>query len=250
LDWSYDLLSARERLLFGRLAVFAGGWTLDAAELVCAGGGIRSDDVLDLLERLIDKSLVLAESGSAGSMRYGLLQTNRDYALERLVERGELKSTERRHTDFFLALIEEALPYLRAQGEAQGRWLERLDRERDNLRAALHHAIERQQAETAARYVLALWRYWLNRGYLAEGQRWLALVLELIGPAPTPARLEMTNAAALREEVGHPHSANDRYDVDRYLSAANAALGVEAMEHARTEGRAMPVDVAFAYALA
>ena len=134
LDWSFDLLQADERKLFGRLSVFAGGFTLEAAEAVGAGGRIEGVGVLDLLSRLVDKSLVLAVERS-GEVRYRLLEPVSQYAREMLRESGEEPQTLMRHAEYFLALAEEAEPEL--GGTRQGEWLERLEAEHDNFRAAL-----------------------------------------------------------------------------------------------------------------
>lgn len=108
IDWSYDLLSGGERALLRRLSAFAGGWTLDAAEAVCAGDGIDEQDVLDLLTRLVDKSLVLVEEVNSGAARYHLLETVRQYARAKLLEAGEAEAVRARHLDTYLRLAEKA----------------------------------------------------------------------------------------------------------------------------------------------
>ena len=140
LEWSHELLGETERAVFRRLSVFAGGFTLGAAERVCAGGGIEEDDVLDLLTRLIDKSLVsVAEYGGAEA-RYRPLETVRQYGWEKLLESGEAEGARRRHAGYYLALAEEAEPEL--SGAQEGIWLERLEAEHPNLRAALGTLVE------------------------------------------------------------------------------------------------------------
>jgi predicted ATPase len=136
IDWSYDLLTEAERVLFRRLAVFAGGWTLEAAEAVGAGGQIAQDEVLDLLADLVDKSLVVVE-GEAG--RYRLLETVREYAQERLDESDDGPGARERHLDCFLAFAQQARPHL--FGPEEGIWLARLDLERENLLTAHRGAI-------------------------------------------------------------------------------------------------------------
>ena len=193
LDWSHDLLSPPERLLFRRLAVFAGGWTLEAAEAVGAGDGVEPDGVLDLLVHLLDKSLVLPEAGADGVGRYRLLETVREYAAERL-EAGESATVRRRHATHFLALAELAEPALR--GPAQTAWLGRLDAEHDNLRAALRWALESDEIETGLRLSGALVRYWEIRGHLAEGRGWLKAFLARApaGGALATSRAKASNA--------------------------------------------------------
>jgi predicted ATPase/class 3 adenylate cyclase len=165
IDWSYDLLDERERMLFRRLAVFAGGFTLDAAEKVGADGDVGYADVLDLLARLVDKSLVTLD---AAGERYRMLETVRQYADERLGKSGEMPATKTRHLMFFLALAEKARPEL--VGPNQREWLATLDAERENIIAAhawCDHADDGGQL--GLRLVLVVRTYCLNRGLLAMG---------------------------------------------------------------------------------
>jgi len=148
LDWSYELLSMPEQSLFCRLSVFAGGWTLQAAEVVGAGD-TQHGDVVDLLSRLVDKSLVVAETTGIGGARYRMLEPIRQYAQEKLEESGEAEEVRSQHASFFLALAEEAEPGLRGPEDAE--WLERLEAEHDNMRAALSWALERGQTELGLR---------------------------------------------------------------------------------------------------
>jgi predicted ATPase/DNA-binding SARP family transcriptional activator/DNA-binding CsgD family transcriptional regulator len=192
LDWSYDLLDAPERSLFGRLSVFAGGWTLEAAEAVGAGGGIEEDEVLDILSHLVDKSLVVAEPGKEG-VRYRMLEPVRQYGSKKL-EESEQESgvAQHRHATFFLALAQGAEPHLR--GARQGEWLERLELEHDNLRAALSWALEGAEAELALRLGGALGEFWHVRGHLSEGRRWLQAALAQ-SDAPDAARAKALSQA-------------------------------------------------------
>lgn len=188
IDWGYDLLSVPEKVLLGRLAVFAGGWTLPAAEAVAAEDPIADSDIVDLLGQLVDKSLVVVDE-RGGELRYRLLETIRDYAREKLMAAGEADRFRSRHCGFFLALAEEAEAQLR--GPQQQRWLDRLDTEHDNLRAALRFAAE-NEPESAVRLAGALVRFWDERGHGREATEWLERVLAL--PAGTPA----ARAKALR----------------------------------------------------
>ncbi len=174
-DWSYELLGEAERGLFARLSVFAGGWDLSAAEAVGAVGERERAEILDLLSHLVDKSLVLAEPGGSGTVRYRLLEPVRQYAREKLEERGEADDTSLRHATFFLALAEQAEPEL--TGHQQTEWLQRLETEHDNLRAALSWTLEHNEPELAARLAGALWRFWYTRGHVTEGRRWLERAL-------------------------------------------------------------------------
>ena len=188
LDWSYALLAGNERRLFGRLSVFSGGWTLEAAEAVCSGGGIEEEDVLDLMGGLVDKSLVVAEAHAGGSVRYRMLEPIRQYALEQLGEGGQAEEVRGRHAACFLALAEEAEPELARQ--RQGLWAERLEAEHDNMRVALSWLLERGEAGSALRQVAALWRFWHLRGHSSEGVGWLERALAHGEPAASPSRVK------------------------------------------------------------
>jgi predicted ATPase len=158
LEWSHELLNEPERTLFRRLSVFAGGWTLEAAEEVCSGEGIEQDDVLDILSKLVDKSLVVAEAwpiSVEGELRYRMLEPIRQYCQERLAESGEADATRDRHAASFLALAEKAGPELR--GPRQVLWLKRLDTEQNNVRAALAWLLGKGESQTAARIGWSLW---------------------------------------------------------------------------------------------
>jgi non-specific serine/threonine protein kinase len=167
IDWSYALLTDEERALLRRLAVFAGGWTLHAAEAIGAAGAVAKADVLDLLTNLVEKSLVKSD---AGGDRYRLLETVRQYAQERLDESGERDLAYNNHLRFYLEFAERAWPEL--VGPNQGRWLKELDLERDNILAA-HALCEHANcdAELGLRLASSVKRYWLNRGLLGLGHR-------------------------------------------------------------------------------
>jgi predicted ATPase len=173
LAWSFDLLDVDEQILVRRLAVFAGSFGLEAAEDVCAEDPLVRQEAVALLARLIDKSLVHVEE-VPGDRRYRLLETIRQYAAERLADTGEREAFERRHRDWYVELAESD-PTPVGDLPAKDR-LRRLDLERDNLRAALATALA-DDPQIALRLVATLWRFWLMRGYLAEGYRWLAASL-------------------------------------------------------------------------
>jgi predicted ATPase/DNA-binding SARP family transcriptional activator/DNA-binding CsgD family transcriptional regulator len=186
LEWSYELLSEPERRLFGRLSVFAGGWTLEAAEAVGAEGQSEQGEVFDLLCRLVDKSLVVAEATGGGGVRYRMLEPVRQYAREKLEEGGKVEEVRSRHASFFLALAEEPEPRLRGAEDME--WLERLEAEHDNLRAALTWALERRVTELGLRLAGALWPFWEAHGHYGEGRRWLEEALEKDGQASAAVR--------------------------------------------------------------
>ncbi|MGQ0549005.1 MAG: ATP-binding protein, partial [Armatimonadota bacterium] len=209
MDWSYDLLPEDERALFRRLAVFAGSFSLEAAERICAGEGLEEAAVLDLLAHLVDKSLVITEDTTAGDVRYQLLETVRQYALNRVVESGETEAVRGRHRNFFLQLAEQAEP--RLLGPDQKVWLDRLEAEHDNFRAALEWSrTDPGGVESGLRLAGALWWFWEVRGYWSEGRQWLKEILSRAGESSTEAHVKALNAAgslAIRQADGHQASA-------------------------------------------
>lgn len=175
--WSYDLLDASEQRLFARLAVFAGGGTLDAVEQVCDLDDI-GESLLECLSSLLDKNLVLRERRPGELVRLSLLETIREFARARLDAGppGQLAALARRHADYYLALAEAAEPEIRS-GVAQPQWLNRLEREYENLRAALQLYIAQAQVEPALRLGAALWQFWQLRGHWSDGRSQLAPLL-------------------------------------------------------------------------
>jgi non-specific serine/threonine protein kinase len=179
IDWSYELLPEAERVLLRRLSVFAGGWTLEATEAVCGGDGIQADDVLDLLTRLVDKSLVLVEERN-GEARYRMLDTIQQYAREKALGSGDAARVRARHLDFFVRLANEAESRLRSAEQLA--WLNRLEAEHDNLRTAMGWIQGSSEAtEPGLRLAGALFWFWLLRGHANEGRRWLEAMLLLAG---------------------------------------------------------------------
>jgi non-specific serine/threonine protein kinase len=175
-DWSYDLLTGPERVVLSRLSVFAGGWTLEAAEHTCAGGGIATSDVLEVMARLIDKSLVMADAEVGGERRYRFLETVRQYAGERLEQTGGGDAVRRRHFEFFLDLALRVEPEL--VKEDQLLWLAHLQREHDNLRTALEWRLTSEQPDPdSLQLALALYWFWMKRAHLPEGQQYLERAL-------------------------------------------------------------------------
>ena len=195
IDWSYDLLHETERLLLQRLSVFAGGWTLAAAEAVCAGEGVDKGEILDLLTSLADKSLVLAEQKD-GHSRYRLLETVRQYAQDRLGEREGEAEWQGRHLAYFVGLAEEAQPHI--TDSTQVMWLDRLEAERDNFRSALTWSAARPaDTEGGLRLATALQQFWRARGQLGDGRGHLDALLAASVGASTPLRAKALNAAGL-----------------------------------------------------
>jgi non-specific serine/threonine protein kinase len=195
-DWSYDLLGPGERTLLNRLSVFAGGFTLEAAEQICGDESVDSLDVLEMVSTLVDKSLVVPEEQPDGRVRYRLLETIRDYGRERLEAAGERPEFLRRHAAFYLAFAEEAEPEL--TGSKQAIWLDQLDREHENLRQAMTTFERAKDADPGLTLARALWRFWWVRGTWAEGRKRLAALLAVESPTPrTSARARALHAAAV-----------------------------------------------------
>jgi len=207
--WSYDLLTPDEQTLFRCLGAFSGGCTLEAATAVRATGAMgvatgsgrqaevgppgAGGDALGGLSSLVDKSLLRPEEEAGGEQRFVMLETIREYAVERLEEGDEAEGVRRRHAAYFLRLAEEAEP--RLSGPEQVSWLDRLEREHDNLRAALTWMRERGAGEGGPRLAGALWLFWQMRGYLEEGRRWLDVMLALPAPRDGAARMKALHGA-------------------------------------------------------
>jgi non-specific serine/threonine protein kinase len=234
--WSYDLLTDAERTLFSRLSVFAGGFTFEAAEAVCRdeamteGNHIPSEDVLDLLTSLIDKSLVEAEGSAGNVVRYRLLETLRQYGRERLVARGDADVMRRRHAQYFRNLAVEAEPHLLRTEQLV--YLARLDREIDNLRTALQLAFDEGDAETGLDILVALQMYQRYRGMGLEQLRWLQMFLALpVAAAANAQRARaLAIAALLNGRIGQLASACALFD--EALATARASGDRRAMAEA------------------
>ena len=198
LDWSHDLLSEDEQRLFRGLSVFAGGFALEAAEAVGSPGEVAPDGVIDLLEGLVEQSLVTAAGGDSEA-RYGMLEPIRQYALEKLEESGDAGESGRRHAGYYLTLAERFEPKLR--GPEQAIWLGRLQAERDNLRAAMSWALERGEVETVARLAWAMLPLWWLRGHYAEGRRLTEDALPYAADMPAPTRAKLLFAAGTMSQA-------------------------------------------------
>ena len=241
LDWSYELLSEPERRLFRCLSVFAGGFSLEAAEAV--GASEEPEEVLGLLGALVEQSLVVVQVLKvSGEMRYGMLEPVRQYAAERLEESGDAEGARRRHAAFFLDLAEEAEPELR--GSRQVEWLERLEGENKNLRAAMSWALDTGDAETAARLGWALWLFWRFHGHQREGRGWMEVLLQR--EVPPFLRPRAVHAAIAMAYMQGDYEAVARYsaellklsqEVGDELCAAYArcGLGLIAMDRGNFE---------------
>ena len=216
--WSHDLLTAPERVLFRRLAIFSGGWSLASAEAVC---DVR--EPLAVISTLVDQSLVVLV-GNHAEARYDMLDVIREYAAERLLEAGEPESTARRHALHHLELAEEGEANL--VGSRQEDWSRQLDLERGNLRRAIAWSIEHADNAVALRFTVALWRYWRHSGEFAEGRRWSEAALAMPGMAPASLRAQALWATAF---LAYPQGDYTRM----------AELATEGLDVARQSGDPM-----------
>jgi predicted ATPase/DNA-binding SARP family transcriptional activator len=196
LDWSYALLSPTEQLLLQRFSVFAGSFTVEAAEAACGGDGIHRDDVLDLLSSLVDKSLVAVQERD-GAARYRLQEVVRQFAAERLGDAGGTAQAHARHLRYFLGVAEELGARIMTRAEQAA--VDGLVQEHDDLRAALRWTLEQGDALSAARLALPLWSYWSHRGSRSEGEYWLREVCAAgsIDDAAVRARLRFALGTAV-----------------------------------------------------
>jgi predicted ATPase len=221
IEWSHALLDEGERTLFGRLAVFSGGRTLEAIEAICDAEGDLPVEAFEGVSSLLDKSLLRQEEGPLnGGPRFVMLETVHEFAREKLEQSGEAEQIKRVHAQYFLTLAEVAFPELR--GPDQLEWLERLEAEHDNMRAALSWAFERKEVEVALRLGGALWWFWWMRGYYTEGRRWLEQALAIDGRGSPEVR-----AMAL---AGAGELATSQGDLDRAKGACEEGLEVLARE--------------------
>jgi non-specific serine/threonine protein kinase len=192
-DWSYELLSDHERQLLRRLSVFAGGWTIEAAEEVASGEGLERETLLDLLSRLVDKSLVNVDSAMDGGQRYRFLETVRQYARERLHQSGEAAHLRDRHLAYFGGLIRDAEPELTRADQVV--WLNRLQQDHDNLRSALEWCLSSSdRGGESVELATAMSWFWIKRGFLREGQTCLERSLASAGDAPPALRARALSA--------------------------------------------------------
>jgi non-specific serine/threonine protein kinase len=244
--WSHDLLTPAEQACFRRLSIFVGGFTLEAAEAVGKAGSAVPDDspsapsapgtpsVLDLVGSLVDQSLLRQDaasgSGTGSESRYVIMETVREFGLERLTERGEAEAVRVRHAAYFADLAEAIGPYLPYRADATAA-VARLDADQDNLRAALAWTAERGPTETFLRLATALESYWVRRGQLVEGRTWLDRALGLCETAPFPLQAAVLRAASW--------IARHQGDLDRAEMLGEAGLALS-----REQGDALAVAYA------
>ncbi|HMJ07770.1 MAG TPA: tetratricopeptide repeat protein, partial [Pyrinomonadaceae bacterium] len=196
-DWSYELLTAAEKTLFRKLSVFAGGFRLDAAEALFPNdpyGGFGDVSVLDLVTSLVNQSLLIQRPEWHGEPRFQMLDVVRDFAAASLESAGQTDATRAEHAGYFLSLAERAEPFLQAARSAE--WLDRLEEEDDNIRAAMQWSLE-NDPQNAVRLAVALRNFWLLHSHLGEGYRWLKAALECGGEPPAEMRFKLMNGLGL-----------------------------------------------------
>jgi len=191
-DWSYNLLTGKEQALFRRMAVFSGGWTLEAMQAICSGEGLEAHEILGLFMHLVDKSLANVQSLESGE-RFQALVTIRQYAKEKLAKSQEAEQVRNRHLDFFMKLAEEAEPKL--HGGEQTIWLERLEREQGNFRVALKWGLG-NRLEAGFRLASALWLFWFMHAHFIEGRQWYEEALSVCKDISPVLRIRLFTAAA------------------------------------------------------
>ncbi len=210
IDWSHDSLDDQEKAVFRRLAAFAGGCSLAAAESVVTDDLVVDYEVIDVLTRLVDKSLVQADP-AAEEARFRMLETIREYAREYLVESGEAERIQRRHRDWFLALVERAKPDF-FRGPPPAEWLIVFDREHDNLNLSLEWSAAEAGGATAGLHLAAgMWRYWEIRGYVAEGRQWMERMLAATDGEVSVLRANALTGAGILAHIQGDYQAAIRY---------------------------------------
>ena len=207
--WSYDLLTPSEKRLFNRLGVFAGGWSLNAAEKVCLPEADTDTELVDILQSLVDKSLV-KRVGIGDEERFMMLSTLREFALQCLTESGEMPEISRRHASYFANLAKQAEPELR--GSEQTAWLSRLENDHDNMRETLRWCTNPGTEKSQFELLGALWEFWAIRGYLTEGRAWMANALAKDSSQTTEKAKALRGAGVLAQQQGDYTSALRLYE--------------------------------------
>ncbi|NOK58156.1 MAG: hypothetical protein GFH25_541210n2 [Chloroflexi bacterium AL-N10] len=208
-EWSYTLLQPQEQLLFNRLAVFTGGWSLEAAEAVGTEPSTDPRQVHESMFGLVDNSLIIVETAATGPKRYRMLETLREYAREQLEAHNEVLETQKRHTSYYVVLAQEAEENL--DGPQRDNWLQRLDREHDNIQTALHWTLT-HDPKSAVALGASLWWFWYLRGHLSEGRQWLEAILAY-DELPMALRAKaLSGAGVITSEQGNYNQALHYYD--------------------------------------
>lgn len=210
IDWSYDLLMDKERNLFQKLSIFAGGWDLEAAEFVCEGNGVKAYDVMDLIDSLVSKSLILAERQPGEETRFFMLETIHQYAREKFLESGNTEQVRQRHFEYYFSLMQQAhqTRYGDDKGFEVAKWLDQIEIEHDNLRAALNWIIVEKKAESASQLIIVLNWFWNMHDHHQEAREWSYKVLAICTPGSRAY-------ATILRIIGNQHFALGNYDQGR-----------------------------------
>lgn len=243
IDWSYDLLSEEEKAVFRALSVFSGSFSVDAAEAVCASNALlRRVAVLDVITSLLDKSLVRRLDGQGGEHRFGMLEVVREYAQDALESDGEDESARRAHAEYFVSLGEKAEPFLQAAHSAE--WLDRMEDEHDNLRAAMQWGLT-NDPPMAIGLAVSVRNFWLLHSHLSEGYKWLKAALESGGDPPPQLRFKLMNGLGLaarfrgdyetaRKAYAHGLTAGQEAGDKQGVALSSRGLGLVAMQLGNT----------------
>jgi diguanylate cyclase (GGDEF)-like protein len=226
IEWSFVLLDERDQQLFTRLAVFAGGWTVDAAQAVST---LDSEELTERLFTLVGKSLLVAEPEADGTVRHRMLETIRGYAASRLAAAAEAEAVRGRHAAYYVGLAERS--GIGMTGHEQAEWVERLEREYQNLRAAVTWTLSHGDVTSAARICLGLWRYWRNGHHIGEGRVWLSNVLSARYPLSDEVRAKVLHPAAVLAAAQDDHA-------NAYLLGADSLRLAEAVGDRQTTAQA------------
>ena len=237
-DWSHDLLNEEEKILLRRLSIFMGGWTLQEAEVVCSEGALKKEGILDILTHLVDKSLINVDL-QAEEARYGMLETIRQYARNKLIQSGEIEEYRNRHLNYFADLSATIGPEL--WRSEQVTWMDRLETEHDNLRTALEWSMcegcEKEHVIAGMRIATSIFIFWLVRGYWSEGLQWMQKLYELPSIKTIDENVKtrlIYSIGFMIKEIGDIHSARDYFkealelsqEKDDTYSQAYALLGL------------------------
>jgi predicted ATPase/DNA-binding XRE family transcriptional regulator len=243
IEWSYTLLSGQERALFTRLSVFADGWTLNAAEEVCSDELLcTSSDILNLLIQLIDKSMITMDFQTG---RYHFLETLREFAFEKLKEENHLEQMRQLHAGYYIKLVKTAEPYLK-QGGDHTSWLNQIEAEHNNLRAALTWSMEvSAHAASTGDFVLSLANFWIMRSYFTEARHWLYQILAL-NPEPTIMRARLLRCASDHSRIQGDYEKAEAVEEEGFT--ISKALNYETGIYAAMDGLAILAGVKKEYA--
>lgn len=225
IDWSYDLLTEKEKILLRRLSIFMGGWILEEAEIICSNSILSREEIMDILTRLVDKSLISADT-KARETRYGMLETIRQYARNKLIQSGEIEEFRNRHLTYFADFCTSISKELWRSDQVK--WMDRLEEEHDNLRAALEWSMYEGCGEdhvvAGMQIATSIFVFWLVRGYWSEGLQWMLKIYEIPSIDKITENVKsrlIYSIGFLTKEIGDIHSAKDYFEEALDLARKN-----------------------------